>query len=528
MKNRRIDRDGVWEKFGVGPERVVDVQALAGDSVDNVPGAPGIGIKTAALLINEYGDLDSLLERAGEIKQPKRRASLIDNADQIRLSRQLVQLDRGTPLDFTLDDLEVRDVDPETLLGFLAEMEFRTLTKRVSDQFKIQVQPGLSESKFLEDNWWEAATITDVNNELNANADVNVRDQSGETPLHNAVKFSSPEILQTLLNSGADVLVKGKLGMTPLHTAVYFGRIKGTQILLNAGSEVDVLNQYGETLLHTARDPEIVQLLLDAGADVNARDRSGATPLHVIKNLEKLQFQILLKAGADVNARDNRNMTPLHRIFPLCTPEIVKLLLDKGADLSAQDNRGDTPLHTALQYRLTSDSYSSAMGNENIIDVLLAGGSNVKNPKCSLGFTPWDRARENESLKGTKTYTKMKDAVFGDTNVLDFAAYGYDPKDHRVGPPIPLHTLALIFSFPYAIFAARFGIFDVFRLSDFSSGQKVIIALLTAVGSVFGSINYFYNGPWKNDWRRIAVICCLIIFGLLICIGFVGQYDGFV
>jgi len=109
MKNKRIDRDGVFEKFGVGPERVVDVQALAGDSVDNVPGAPGIGIKTAALLINEYGDLDTLLERAGEIKQPKRRQSLIDNVDQIRLSRQLVQLDRNTPLDFGLDDLEVRD-----------------------------------------------------------------------------------------------------------------------------------------------------------------------------------------------------------------------------------------------------------------------------------------------------------------------------------------------------------------------------------------------------------------------------------
>ena len=73
MKNRRIDRDGVFEKFGVFPERVVDVQALAGDSVDNVPGAPGIGVKTAALLINEYGDLESLLARAGEIKQPKRR-----------------------------------------------------------------------------------------------------------------------------------------------------------------------------------------------------------------------------------------------------------------------------------------------------------------------------------------------------------------------------------------------------------------------------------------------------------------------
>ena len=134
MKNNRIDREGVFAKFGVYPERVVDVQALAGDSVDNVPGAPGIGIKTAALLINEYGDLDALLERASEIKQPKRRQTLIDNADQIRLSRRLVQLDENTPLDFTIDDLEVRDPDPETLLGFLAEMEFRTLTKRIADQ----------------------------------------------------------------------------------------------------------------------------------------------------------------------------------------------------------------------------------------------------------------------------------------------------------------------------------------------------------------------------------------------------------
>ena len=134
MKNNRIDREGVFAKFGVYPERVVDVQALAGDSVDNVPGAPGIGIKTAALLINEYGDLDGLLERAGEIKQPKRRQTLIDNEEQIRLSRRLVQLDENTPLDFTIDDLEVRDPDPETLLGFLAEMEFRTLTKRIADQ----------------------------------------------------------------------------------------------------------------------------------------------------------------------------------------------------------------------------------------------------------------------------------------------------------------------------------------------------------------------------------------------------------
>ncbi|KAG1715223.1 DNA polymerase I [Nymphon striatum] len=138
MKNRRIDVEGVEEKFGVGPERVVDVQALAGDSVDNVPGAPGIGIKTAALLINEYGSLEELLDRAEEIKQPKRRQSLIDNRAQIELSKRLVQLDCETPLDFTLDDLEVKDPVPDELLGFLTEMEFRTLTKRISDALGVE------------------------------------------------------------------------------------------------------------------------------------------------------------------------------------------------------------------------------------------------------------------------------------------------------------------------------------------------------------------------------------------------------
>lgn len=138
MKNKIIDRDGVIEKFGVPPERVIDVQALAGDSVDNVPGAPGIGIKTAALLINEYGDLDTLLERASEIKQPKRRQTLIDNVDQIRLSRALVKLDCDMTLTFTLDDLEIREPDPDVLLGFLAQMEFRTVSKRIADKLHVE------------------------------------------------------------------------------------------------------------------------------------------------------------------------------------------------------------------------------------------------------------------------------------------------------------------------------------------------------------------------------------------------------
>jgi DNA polymerase-1 len=138
MKNKRIDREGVFEKFGVYPDRVVDVQALAGDSVDNVPGAPGIGIKTAALLINEYGSLEDLLERAEEIKQPKRRQTLIDHRDQIELSKKLVQLDCDMPLTFTLDDLEVKEPDPDKLMPFLAKMEFRTLTKRIADKLGVE------------------------------------------------------------------------------------------------------------------------------------------------------------------------------------------------------------------------------------------------------------------------------------------------------------------------------------------------------------------------------------------------------
>lgn len=138
MKNLRIGPEEVEAKFGVGPDRVIDVQALAGDSVDNIPGAPGIGIKTAASLINEYGDVETLLARAGEIKQPKRRETLINFADQIRVSKRLVTLDDQMPLDFTLDDLEVRDPDPKVLMEFLHQMEFRTLTKRVSEKFGLE------------------------------------------------------------------------------------------------------------------------------------------------------------------------------------------------------------------------------------------------------------------------------------------------------------------------------------------------------------------------------------------------------
>ena len=137
MKDRRIGRDEVIEKFGVPPEKVVEVQALAGDSTDNVPGVPGIGVKTAAQLIIEYGDLDQLLFRAGEIKQPKRREALLENAEKARISRQLVLLDDKVDLEVPLDDLAVHEPDARKLVAFLKAMEFSTLTRRVADYAQI-------------------------------------------------------------------------------------------------------------------------------------------------------------------------------------------------------------------------------------------------------------------------------------------------------------------------------------------------------------------------------------------------------
>src|SRR5262245_36507409 len=141
MKNRNIGPDEVRERFGVPPEKVVDVQALAGDSTDNVPGVPGIGVKTAAELINEYGDLDTLLERAGEIKQTKRRERLQEFALQAKLSRELVRLKDDVPVVVPVQQLGLRDPVPDTLLQFMREMEFTTLTKRISEGLGVAAPP---------------------------------------------------------------------------------------------------------------------------------------------------------------------------------------------------------------------------------------------------------------------------------------------------------------------------------------------------------------------------------------------------
>jgi DNA polymerase I len=147
MKDKKIGRAEVIEKFGVPPEKVIEVQALIGDSTDNVPGVPGIGVKTAAQLIVEYGDLETLLFRAPEIKQEKRRQSLIEHAEAARVSKKLVTLDDQVKLDVPIGDLAVHEPDYKRLIAFLKAMEFNALMRRVAEF--SGVDPGDIEAQSL-------------------------------------------------------------------------------------------------------------------------------------------------------------------------------------------------------------------------------------------------------------------------------------------------------------------------------------------------------------------------------------------
>ena len=127
MKNKFIGPEDIFNKFGVDSKKVIDVQSLAGDSSDNVPGVPGIGVKTAAVLINKYGTLEKLLDHAHEIKQNKRRETLIDNKDKAIISKKLVTLKKDAPVNRVIEEFKLQEIDKDKLYKFLREMEFNRL-----------------------------------------------------------------------------------------------------------------------------------------------------------------------------------------------------------------------------------------------------------------------------------------------------------------------------------------------------------------------------------------------------------------
>lgn len=170
MKDKQIGIPDVIEKWGVPPEKMIDLQAMVGDSVDNVPGIPGIGPKTAAQLLEEFGDLETLLARASEIKQVKRRENIIENAEKARLSRTLVELRTDVPLDLGLDALVLEKQDGPKLIAFLKAMEFGTLTRRVAEA--CDCDAGAIEPAEIQVEWGPAAHGPDLDPGVEHNQDL--------------------------------------------------------------------------------------------------------------------------------------------------------------------------------------------------------------------------------------------------------------------------------------------------------------------------------------------------------------------
>ena len=194
MKDKHVGEPEVFEKFGVTPNKVIDVQALAGDSIDNVPGVPGIGIKTAAQLIAEYGDLETLLARAGEIKQQKRRENLIQFADQARISKRLVTLDDHVPLDHDVADFAVDTPRAGPLIAFLKGLEFVSFTKKIAGELDADssaIEPAVIEVKFWPPEGGEIAFATPADGE------------ASQTPSSPPATSASPKPSESLVDAEA-------------------------------------------------------------------------------------------------------------------------------------------------------------------------------------------------------------------------------------------------------------------------------------------------------------------------------------
>ena len=186
MKNIKIGPEAVLEKFGVSPDKVIDVQALAGDSSDNVPGVPGIGVKTASQLINEYGSLEKLLDNASSIKQEKRRESLLNNAELAIVSKKLVSLFSDVPIPYKISDLNWTPRNDDNLLAFLKENNFKRLENRYFDPG--QADNSQPESKNIEQNYNLITKLSDLQNLIDECIKCGVIAVDTETDSINAVE----------------------------------------------------------------------------------------------------------------------------------------------------------------------------------------------------------------------------------------------------------------------------------------------------------------------------------------------------
>ncbi len=352
LKQRQIGPNEVAEKFGVAPEKVVDVQALAGDSVDNVPGVPGIGVKTAAQLIDTYGNLESLLEKAEEIKQPKRRQNLIEFAEQARISKQLVTLKDDVPMTHDLDDFALRDPDSNELRAFLERYEFRSVLARLAEQLNGGAAPEESadEAPVGEASYTLVQTLEDLKPWLDGAEEAGVLAVDTET--------TGLDALQVDLVGVSLALPGGKACYIPLQ----HGKLAPDGETLDLTVEVPRQIALGEAvaaLKPVLEDPGILKIGQNIKYDmlVLARQGIAVTPID-----DTMLLSYVLDGGAHGHGMDELSERHLgHKPIPFS--EVAgsgrkqvtfdQVPLDKALTYAAEDADVTLRLHEVLKPRLS-------------------------------------------------------------------------------------------------------------------------------------------------------------------------------
>ncbi|MEC9022527.1 MAG: DNA polymerase I [Pseudomonadota bacterium] len=371
MKNTRISYAEVEKRFGVHPDRVVDVQSLAGDSTDNVPGVPGIGIKTAAQLITEYGDLDNLLAHAEQIKQPKRRQNLIEFADQARVSRKLVRLAQDAPVKAEYNSFKLRDPDPETLTSFLETQGFKSILSKfraeldapdfAAERPKLEgneindppIRYALVQNTELLQKWADAAVLqgvvavdteTDSLDSLNANL-VGVSLALSE-PVEGAsacyiplAHVSGPP--QHSLNLGGEEVkdesrlpsqVDVELALEVLRPVLEGAGI--LKILHNAKYDSEVFARYG-IKIYSLDDTMLLSYVLEGGAHSHGMDELA----RVLLDRQTIKY-------SDVTGTGRNKIT------------FAEVPLDQALEYAAEDAEITLSLHRILKPRLVAEKFS--------------------------------------------------------------------------------------------------------------------------------------------------------------------------
>lgn len=367
MKNRMIGPDQVFEKFGVMPEKVVDVQSLAGDSVDNVPGVPGIGIKTAALLINEYGDLDTLLERASEIKQNKRRENLIEFADMARISRDLVRLDDNVDVDMGIDRMVAHEPNGEKLINFLRDQGFRSIVSRLGKDYSIPTTAQVDTENSV-DNSTEAITLPPISeNKYTLIQDTDTLQQWVDKAFETGILAIDTET--TSLTPAKAKLVgisiayeAGKAAYIPLgHIPEEVDLLGGSREEIQQIPLAEALDVLKDVLI----DPSVIkigqnikydwQMLAKHGVEMHPMDDTmlisyaldGTSHSHGMDNLAELYLEHQTIHYADVCGKGKNQIT------------FDRVPLDKALDYAAEDADITLRLWHILKPRLAKEKMSS-------------------------------------------------------------------------------------------------------------------------------------------------------------------------